>query len=197
MKFILYLLAALLLLPQWTTAQTDYHQARRNKLIQLTEKGLIILANTGGMEQSGTPENLDFYYLTGSTNRNAVLVIDGRAGTSTLYQQTFRYRQPQVPEGLTGKDLGLFKSDLEPLLRRRSQSVWMDLSQIDLLEDSGESPMWGLSLTWVDAIRNVLPLIHKMRSFKDDLEIQTLEKAAEITANGLIEMIKSAEPGMV
>lgn len=190
MKPIHFLLSVSLLFPQFAPAQTDYYQARREKVSQLTENGLIIVANKGGNDYTGAREHQDFYYLTGVTSPNAVLVINGRTGESTLYRSAARSRQPVTePAGLVVKTMEQLNSEL-PRLLSTFTTLWMDPSQLDVLQNAGNS------LSRMEAIRNVLPLIHGMRAVKDDLEIEILSKAAEITANGLVEMMKSAKPGM-
>jgi Xaa-Pro aminopeptidase len=66
----------------------------------------------------------------------------------------------------------------------------MDPTQFRLLEKAGS----GLSR--LSHIRNITPLINAMRPIKDDHEIALIRKAVDITANGLVELMKTAEPGM-
>lgn len=180
-----------LLLPATLIAQPDPYQSRRDRLIEKTEKATIIVANNGGQDYVATNgENMNFFYLTGVNILNAVLVIEGKTGKSTLYRTVSRWEEPAaVPAGLEAKTMEDLDRDL-PRILSGSQAIWMEFGQLKLLDKAG----FGLSR--LESIRNITPVINGMRPVKDELEIRLIKKSAEINALGLVEAMKAAEPGM-
>jgi Xaa-Pro aminopeptidase len=172
-------------------AQSDPYQNRRDRLVTKTDKGLIILVNNSGQELTTTGgENMNFYYLTGIKALNAVLVLDGKSGTSTVYMRAGR-RGPveAAPAGVIGKPMEDFAKDLNRAISA-NPSVWIEMNQLKLLSEA------GIGLSRIESIKNITPRIEEMRPVKDELEISLIKKAAEINALGLVEMMKAAEPGM-
>ena len=72
----------------------------------------------------------------------------------------------------------------------KNRKLWMDLKHHEILEQAGNETQY------INSIQNVTNLIEKMRTVKDDKEIELIRKSAEIGAKGLCEMMKAAEPGM-
>ena len=173
------------------SAQPDPYQARRDKLIEKTDKGLIVLVNNGGQDYVSTKgENQNFYYLTGASTANAIFVIDGKSGKSTIYRSVSRWGEPEAaPAGLEVKASEDLAKDL-PKLVSANPTIWIEMNQLKLLDQAG----FGLSR--LETIKNITPQINDMRPVKDDTEISLIRKAAEINALGLVEMMKAAEPGM-
>ena len=173
-------------------AQDDCYQTRRNHLAQLTDKGLIIVVNNGGSDYvSSAGENMNFYYLTGITTLNAVLVIDGKTGKSVVYRPAGRFgrTETETAGSLEIKSSEELSKEL-PRLVMSNPSVWIEMNQLKVLESA------GMGLSRLDQIRSVTPLIHSMRPVKDETEIALIRKSAQINALGLVEMMKAAEPGM-
>jgi Xaa-Pro aminopeptidase len=185
------ILTLFLLIPFSVNAQTDPYQARRDKLMAKTDKGLAIVVNNGGQDYvTTTGENMNFYYLTGIKTLNAVLILNGKTGKSTLYRTVNPWGPPEAaPSGLEAKNLDDLAKDL-PRLVSSSSVIWMEMNQLKLLDQAG----YGIGR--LDNIKNITNQINDMRPVKDDSEIGMIKKAAEINALGLVEMMKSAEPGM-
>ncbi|TSA34181.1 MAG: M24 family metallopeptidase [Porphyromonadaceae bacterium] len=173
------------------SAQPDPYQSRRDKLVAKTDKALVILVNNGGQDYVSTSgESMNFYYLTGIKTPNAVLVIDGKSGKSTVYRAASRYGQPEsTPAGLEVKASEDLAKDL-PKLAPANPTLWMEMNQLKMLDQA------GFGLGRLETIKNITPQINDMRPVKDDAEIGLIRKAAEINALGLVEMMKAAEPGM-
>jgi Xaa-Pro aminopeptidase len=184
------LLVVSLLLPASVTAQTDPFQARRTKLIEKTDKGLIILKNGKSPDGSNTSvQNKNFFYLTGLYTPEAYLVIEGKSGKSTIYREVSRYRQPDpLPAGLEGKSMEDFDKDLAKLVMT-NRNLWVEFDQLTIF---GKPGIWIAAET----IKNPSQVINGMRPVKDETEIGLIKKSAEINALGLVEMMKAAEPGM-
>ncbi len=184
--FVLSLISAVAL-----SAQTDPYQARRNRLIDKTEKGLIILVNNSGQDYSSTSgENMNFYYLTGIKTINAILLIDGKSGKSTVYKSAGRRAEPEAPTpGLEVKQMEVMSNDLTRLLMT-NPAIWIEMNQLKILDQA------GAGTSRLETIKNITPLVDGMRPVKDEAEIGLIKKASEIGALGLVEMMKAAEPGM-
>ncbi|MFH0762050.1 MAG: aminopeptidase P family protein [Bacteroidota bacterium] len=191
MKALKSLLLILLIFPVQVQAQTDPYQARRDKLIEKTDKGLIIVVNNGGQDYvTTTGENMNFYYLTGINIIDDVLVIDGKKGQSTIYRKTRPWGPPpEAPAGFELKTTEDFAKDLPRLLYGYAV-LWMEMGQLKLLDQA------GFGLMRLETIRNITPLINGMRPVKDELETARIRKAAQITAMGVVEAMKASEPGM-
>ncbi len=138
MKALNSLLFILLVYSVQVQAQTDPCQVRRDKLIAKTGNGLIIVVNSGSPESySESGMNANFYYLTGLTTNNAILVIDGKKGVSTVYRQARPWGPPEeAPAGLEVKKTEDFTKDL-PRLLMGCNNVWMEMSQLKLLDQAG------------------------------------------------------------
>jgi len=173
------------------SAQPDSYQVRRDKLIEKTNKDLIIMVNSGGQDfYSESSQNVNFYYLTGISTADAVLVVDGKNGKSVIYRRARPWGPPEeAPAGIELKATEDLAKDL-PRLMAGSPVIWMEMGQLKLLEQA------GFSLNRLEAIRNITPLINAMRPLKDELETGRIKKAAHITALGLVEAMKATEPGM-
>jgi Xaa-Pro aminopeptidase len=179
-----------LLLPASVTAQTDPFQARRTKLIEKTDKGLIILKNGKSPDGSNTSvQNKNFFYLTGLYTPEGYLVIEGKSGKSTIYREVSRYRQPDpLPAGLEGKSMEDFDKDLAKLVMT-NRNLWVEFDQLTIFGKP------GIRIA-AETIKNPSQVINGMRPVKDETEIGLIKKSAEINALGLVEMMKAAEPGM-
>ena len=184
------LLVVSLLLPASVTAQTDPFQARRTKLIEKTDKGLIILKNGKSPDGSNTSvQNKNFFYLTGLYTPEGYLVIEGKSGKSTIYREVSRYRQPDpLPAGLEGKSMEDFDKDLAKLVMT-NRNLWVEFDQLTIFGKP------GIRIA-AETIKNPSQVINGMRPVKDETEIGLIKKSAEINALGLVEMMKAAEPGM-
>ncbi|MFO7617075.1 MAG: M24 family metallopeptidase [Bacteroidales bacterium] len=170
--------------------EADVYSVRRAKLLEKTGEGTVLLANNGGQDYvSTTGDNHNFFYLTGLRTIDAVLLIDGKSGNSTVYQPARRGRYQAPQEGDGGKTLDDLSREL-PGIVGSATILWMDPAQFRLLEKA------GTSLSRLNHIRNVTPLIHALRPIKDGHEIELIRKAVKITADGLVELMKASEPGM-
>lgn len=188
LKSILFILLAVAVQVQ---AQTDPYQARRDKLIEKTGNGLIIVVNKGGLDYvTTTGENMNFYYLTGTSRIDDILVIDGKKAKSTIYRKANPWGPPpEAPAGFELKTTEDFAKDL-PRLLYSNPEIWIEMGQLKLLEQA------GFGLMRLETIRNITPVIEGMRPVKDQLETDRIRKAAHITAMGVVEAMKATEPGM-
>jgi len=80
---------------------------------------------------------MNFYYLTGIKTLNAVLVIDGKSGKSTIYRSVSRRGEPEAaPAGLEAKTSEDLVKDL-PKLVSANPTIWMEMNQLKMLDQAG------------------------------------------------------------
>ncbi len=160
-----------------------------------------------------------FYYLTGFTEPEAVLVLDGREGLSILYcrdkdpeRETwdgFRYG-PHAAQALFGLDaahtvdewphdfLDQIKGHrqlwaLWGLYPQHDQSVlklWQQVQQM-----AGQRAASGSTVA-PDALMDLAKPLNRMRLFKEPAEMELLRRAAQISAEAHIRAMQRTRPGV-
>ena len=98
-------------------------------------------------------------------------------------------RGDSVINGIEYKPIEEF-TDYLPQIIFRTKNLWMDYSAMINLEDIGPR------LQYLEGIKNIAPIIHDMRNNKGEHEMKLLRHAINTTAEGLVEVMKAAEPGM-
>ncbi|QGZ60614.1 aminopeptidase P N-terminal domain-containing protein [Paraburkholderia acidisoli] len=206
-----------------------YRARRERVLAALREKGG---ANGGGIAIVPTaPEALRnrdadypyrhdsyFYYLTGFTEPEAVLVLDAGAGENqpaailfcrakNVERETwegFRYG-PDAAREAFGFDAAFAVDDLDtrmPQLIANRPALHYALAANERLEAQVKR--------WLDAVRaqgrsgvtapaavyDLLPLLDDMRVIKDAHELDTMRRAAKISALAHIRAMQTCQPGM-
>jgi len=178
----------------------EIFQKRRQQLMEQMDGGIAVLRSAGNMS--------DFYYLTGLYDQNAIILI-----IPEEKEKYIMFIQPTSPsrELWTGKHPGLeeaktvfgadaaypiseFDKSLFRYLRGKSKVYvsFRDKELYDKLIPMIRSPYGSEPVPVVDP----LLYIHEMRLIKDTEEIRLMRKAAEITSESLIEVMKAVEPGM-
>jgi Xaa-Pro aminopeptidase len=187
--------------------------ARRAKLMEDHKDGVIIIPSQF-KARDGMRDNLNFLYLTGLQEPDAVLVLDpGGSPRETLFRQraggpgamgmataemggTVPSAQslPPSDKGLTEKPI----AQLSPAIRGmvmagRAKRVFLPFSDFDFLART-----FGAAnpLAQSEAILNIDPTLLEMRMTKDADEITALREAVDLTAEALNEAFRAAEPGM-
>jgi Xaa-Pro aminopeptidase len=178
----------------------EIFKKRRQRLMEQMDGGIAVFQSTGNMS--------DFYYLTGLHGQNAIILI-----IPEEKEKYIMFIQPTNPsrELWTGKHPGLeeaktvfgadasypineFDKSLFRYLRGKSKVYvsFRDKELYDKLIPMIRNPYGSEPVPVVDP----LPYIHEMRLIKDTEEIRLMRKAAEITSESLIEVMKAVEPGM-
>ncbi len=178
----------------------EIFQNRKQKLMEKMEGGIAILRSAGNMS--------DFYYLTGLFQQNAAILLipEGK-------EKYIMFIQPTNPsrELWTGKHPGLeeaekvfgadksytineFDRTLSRYLRGQPKVFlsFRDKELYDKLIPMIRSPFGTDPVQILDP----RPYIHEMRLIKDTEEIKLMRKAADITSDSLIEVMKAVSPGM-
>ena len=179
-------------------ANTPAVAARRAKLIEAHKDAIIIIPSQYRARQ-GMRDNLNFLYLTGLQEPEAVLVLNpGGSPHETLFRRSAGGQGAQGSmSGMGGSDKGLAEKpidQLSPALRDmvlRAKRVLLPFSDLDFINRAftGSNP-----LSQAEAIGNVDPALLEMRLTKDASEISALREAINLTAEALNETYRAAEP---
>lgn len=158
----------------------------------------------------------DFFYLTGFTEPGAFLVLDG-GDTKQPYTLFVQPKDPAM-EQWTGRRVGVraarsrygadrafeagtFTDQLADMLTGRDK-VFLRLGydrvvdravidQIDRMRGRGRAGVQG-----PDQVLDPTPILAEMRLFKSGQEIDTLQRAVDVTADGHLAAMGCVKPGM-
>ncbi len=178
----------------------EIFQNRRQHLMEQMDGGIVVIRSAGDMS--------DFYYLTGLHDQNAIILIipEEKERYIMFIQPTSPSRElwtgkrPSLEEAKTvfGADkaypINEFDKSLFRYLRGKSKVYvsFSDKELYDKLIPIIRSPSGTKPVPVVDP----RPYIHEMRLIKDAEEIKLMKKAADITSEALVEVMKAVEPGM-
>jgi Xaa-Pro aminopeptidase len=204
------------------TAKAPAYTARRAKLMEIHKDAVIMIPSQYKARDGGMTDNLNFLYLTGLKEADAILVLDpGGSPREMIFRRSFAapptpgapgmtvagsgstggvQPQPQAQgavspeEGLIEKPNTQLASSLFGIFRSgRADHVFLPFSDFDFLSRAFS----GMNpLTQAEAVLNIDPAIAEMRLTKDAEEIAALREAIDLTAEALNEAFRAAEPGM-
>lgn len=199
---------------------TAAYAARREKLSRKIGNGVVVVATSPERTRNRDahyPYRYDsyFYYLTGFTEPEAVLVLAGGEHPRSLLfcrgkneereiWDGFRYGPEAAKSAFAMDDALLIESlDAEmPKLLGDRDRVFFSL---------GADPYWDAKLTgWLNAVRglvrtgvqapsevvDVRSVLDAMRLVKDEYELDTMRQAAAISASAHRRAMAAARPGM-
>lgn len=191
MKTVPSLILTILITSSGLLAQDNPYAARRDKIFEVIGDDIAVIKNSGRDYTLTMDVNWNYYYLTGDDTERAILLMNGKDKTAQVFREEGQYgsRMDSTVNGLSIKPMSEFKSQL-----RRSiygvKNVWMDFSaKVDLSD-------LGPIMQNIEGTKNLRNEIHKMRAIKDEYEMELLTHAINATAEGLVEVMKAAEPGM-
>jgi len=191
------------------------HAARRARLARMLGPGGVAVVPTaperGRNRDSGFPYRHEsyFYYLTGFVEPHAWLVLTAE-GQSTLLCQPkdlereiwdgYRLGPEAAPQAL-GVDAAHSVSDLHevmPLLLENRRSVWFPMATHDGLAAQVESWLGQvrarvrLGAQCPQSQQDLCLLLDEMRLFKDDTELETMRRAARISAGAHVRAMQTS-----
>ncbi|SIS73336.1 aminopeptidase P family protein [Alicyclobacillus vulcanalis] len=198
------------------------YTARREQLLRRLPEGSVALFFAGqAPPMSGDHAygpfhvNRNFFYLTGITQEHSRLLLAKLNGSEQV--TLFTEHVSEVEEKWTGKrladaqareisgiqdvqDLAQFETVLGRLLRT-GEYEWLYLDVEQDRYHQLETEAHRFARVFRDKypgiqIRNPYAELCRMRTVKDDVEIQSIRRAIDITREGVIAMMKSARPGM-
>lgn len=188
----------------------------REKLIDVLDDKSIVVLYSGALKQMSYDEsypfkvNTNFYYLTGIDQDNVYLVISklkGEVKTSlyiakndeTLIKWVGASLYQDEAKEISGINevhyLDEFNSDLIKLVSKKSfKNVYLDLEKIDF--DGQVHFGYKLKdlvngIDYSKTIKDVFPLITRLRGIKEDYEIEEFKKAVAITNKALNKVMEN------
>ncbi len=159
--------------------EIDYHEIRRNSFSEKLDGGVAVIFSS---DQRGRL-NKNFYYLTEMDESSLVMVI---TGCEEPQFKLFAYQEQEgvMPVARLGDyllplleespHLWLFNSDREPL----AELLGIDLSEIGAEISSPEY------------------IFYHMREIKDELELEIITRATDITVQAYLKVLDSLRPGV-
>ena len=196
----------------------EVFKARREALMEALDGGVAVLFGASSSEavvKGGFVQESDFFYLTGISEPGAALIL---APSEHRYKEVL-YLQPRDPEQedwegrreplgdaleeATGFDhvmrITRLPSQLTNMLQRSKKAVFLgpvvsanaDIPEALSLMRDAQARVPGCSL------ENMAHLIPEMRRIKDQQEVSQIQKAVDITGQGIVAAMKSVEPGML
>jgi Xaa-Pro aminopeptidase len=184
-------LVLIVLLSSTLAAAADPFTARRAVLTAKTGPGIILIpSQVPGVRGGATEDNKDFIYLTGLAVPDAVLALGAGPDKSPIlfYRGA---RTPSRPEQtLETKPL----TEMRSILFRQigDAKIFLPFSGLEaVLTAVGGSA----SLSGASQLVNLDPALAEMRIVKDSAEVETIQRAIDLTAAAYIEALKAARPG--
>lgn len=191
------------------TLNKDIFSQRRQKLMEQMDGGIAIFKNTKIVYRNGDTEypyrsDSDFYYLTGFDYPEAAFIL-----LPNEDKKFIMFVQPESPFTLLwkgdihgvdeirdvfGVDTSFIIDQFDDVMRgylRGKDKIYFNIKEKELYEKI-HSLVYASPKEMIDINQH----LHEMRIFKDAEEIKLLRKAVDITCDGLVEVMKAAEPGM-
>ncbi len=197
------------------------YASRRDRLISQMQRGIAVIPTAPEVARNADahyPYRFDshFYYLTGFTEPEAVLVlIAGNAPQSILFCRE-KNMEREIWDGFRhGPDAAktTFGFDATfPIAQLDEKLVELMANQPALFHSVGHDPAWDARLLNVrsrvqekarsgisapDEIHDVRVLLDEMRLFKDSDELGTMRRAAGISSDAHIRAMRTTRPGMM
>lgn len=215
----LLLLLAAATAPLGAQITREEYQARRDSLAARLGEGVVVaFGGVTPVTDFGPFHQLPgFRYLTGYLYPDAalVMVVRGGRGSSTLFVKRTPTRLAlyygEEPDsaalarelGLTARPIGQVASYVDSLIRagRRPVHELRDFAAADFAaQDSltrGGQFVKALAARHAGLeIRNAHPILDRLRARKSEAELALIRRAAEISAQGHVELMRRIEPGM-
>ena len=188
----LFLLAAVILNTLSADDLADDTARRRQLLAERMGSGITLVSGQA-ISRNRTTDNKFFYYLTGITDSQAVLLLTaGEKAQTVLFT-----RNGQGTDQANGK--GIKYLPLKDLSRtmlqfsRSQERLFISFAGLDLLNRLGGN---SNPFSRCREMINLDPYLTGMRAIKSPYEIKLLERAIDITAASLVEVFRAAAPGM-
>ena len=199
----------------------NFAQHRQTLLENMADNSLAVIPSATLMTRNRDAEfpfrqSSDFFYLTGFTEDSACLVLSKKAGKCS----SVLFCQPKVKEmeiwtgyrlgpdaaieelnidaafaiGDLEKQLPDLMSDLENIYAPWGSNKDWDAKLISAIEGVKLKVRTGVSAP--TAMITIEPLLHEQRLIKSDAEIDLMQRAADMSAQGHTKAMEMVKPGM-
>jgi Xaa-Pro aminopeptidase len=201
---------------------SEMYSERRKALSKALDNHSTVLLFSGtaphkseDVDYTYTP-NRNFYYLTGITRPNMILMLtkQGESVTETLFieeanpvLEKWIGRRMTVAEAkaVSGINSVYFLDSFEAqlgrhLARKRCDAVYLDLGRASWQQPLSKAHEFAAELTRKHPylqIRNVHRELANLRLIKSEEEINNIRKAIDITRQGIENLLANAKPGMM
>jgi len=181
-------------------------KARRAKLLeQLPDNSAVLLSGGKLKSRNGDAEYLfrqdsDFYYLTGFKEPNCFLALVKNSKKDQKFILFCQERNPDA-EVWTGKRLGqsgavsVLGADLSFPIDKVAEEMPKALGNTKVIYCPAELDLKSFN-DIPSKHEDIQPILHEMRLFKDETEINNMRKAAKISAQGHQKLMQECKPGM-
>lgn len=199
-----------------------FHIGNRKLLCEMLEPRSLLVLFSGCEIRKSADANYPFYadrnfvYLTGIEQKQSVLLAEKRAdGTITerLYllpkdlmaeRWTGKRLSNQEAEALSGisdvRNLDHFEMDFHTLINSgKFDSVYLDLHRQAPGDADRAAHIFARTVQKQHpciCLKNMNPLVRKLRTIKQPCEIDALRRAEEMTKAGILAMMRASRPGM-
>jgi Xaa-Pro aminopeptidase len=166
-----------------------------------------------------------FYYLCGVENPYSYLILDGRSQKTTLYLQNKRDRGWERVLTLADKEKAMRLTGVDDIRSTNDMNdfdakvIYTPFSPAEGYAQSRDTlrgtqrridaDQWNNRISREENFRKILkqrcpnaeikdlsPILDELRSIKSKREIELLRRAGELSAQGIIEAMRSSEPGV-
>lgn len=198
----------------------EFFVGNREKVKSHIEKNSILLLMAGNAPKKRGDENYpftperNFYYMTGIDKENLIYMMVKYDDITDEF--LFIERLDEVKAKWTGaviqgneckeisainniKFLDEFKETLAGIMfNKRIKNVWLDLENRDYDTDSVSVKMAAEMRGRYPAIKiqDIYPVIAEYRMIKENIEIEKIKKAIDITGKGIYAMMENSKAGM-
>ena len=201
----------------------SFHMLNRSQMVDKLPDGSLALMFAGEAPRQSADQfysyyaNRSFVYMTGLEKASAgfVLAIEKQNGQAkeTLFllppdahaeRWNGRRVKPDEAKAISGIENIAYLEALPAFMHAalssgRISEVWIDLYRLNANEPDGPAHIEAarIAKTYPNlVIKDLCPVIRKIRTIKKPCEIEAMRKAAEITGAGIAAMMKASKPGM-
>ncbi len=194
---------------EMTPAVQQYFALRRQALLDSIGNGIVLLRSDygydGGRHQFRPASS--FWYLTGYGERGAVITLTGGSSSPYAFYSRGRSIREVIYSGNLPDPAGLLELWMPDTVMeyreadgvvltalREGKPLYIDFR--DQLSRNRYSELIRRERLSDGLLRDVGPLLAEMRIFKDEYEVHLLQRAADITGEGIRAAMQSCRPGM-
>lgn len=202
--------------------QKEFYIGNRKRLYEKMEEGSLLVLFSGKEKRKTNDEYYPFYtdrnflYLTGIDSKEAILLVK-KENRNTITEQLYilppnmlveRWSGARIKEdeaqNISGIENICYIKEFERnfhgyISSGKFEFLYLDLFKVDYEEEDKEShKFFRKTVTGYPNVllKDISPLIRKLRLIKQACEIDAMRKAEKITCAGIMAMMKNSRPGM-